>query len=51
MITCTILDDILNIHKADFHYTTILYPGVENYGILQKVIEPMVSELHNLGIR
>ena len=44
MITCTILDDILNIHKADFHYTTILYPGVENYEMLQKVMEPMILQ-------
>ena len=50
MITCTILDDILNIHKADFHYTTILYPGIEDYKILQKVMEPMISELHNLVV-
>uniref|UniRef100_U9T615 Uncharacterized protein n=1 Tax=Rhizophagus irregularis (strain DAOM 181602 / DAOM 197198 / MUCL 43194) TaxID=747089 RepID=U9T615_RHIID len=50
MVTCTILDDILNIHKADFHYTTILYPGVENYETLQNVMEPMISELHNLVI-
>ena len=50
MITCTILDDMANIHRADFHYTTILYPGVENYEILQKVMEPMIRELHNLAM-
>jgi hypothetical protein len=48
MITCAILDDISNIYKADFHYTTILYPGVENYKILRKAMEPMINELHNL---
>jgi hypothetical protein len=48
MIICTILDDISNIHKADFHYTIILYPGVESYEILQKVMEPMINELHSL---
>nr|CAG8564224.1 9403_t:CDS:2 [Entrophospora candida] len=48
MVTCAVLDDISNIYKADFHYTTILYPGVENYEILQKVMEPMINELHNL---
>ncbi|RIB02903.1 hypothetical protein C2G38_2049701 [Gigaspora rosea] len=48
MVTCTILDDILNINKAEFHYTIILYPGNENYEILQNVMEPMINELHNL---
>ncbi|RIB00569.1 hypothetical protein C2G38_2233817 [Gigaspora rosea] len=48
IITCTILDDILNIHKADFHYTLILYPGVENYDILKKVMKPFIVELNNL---
>lgn len=50
MITCTILNDIVNIHKSDFHYTIVLYPGVENYEILHQVMEPMISELHNLVI-
>nr|CAG8521639.1 7262_t:CDS:2 [Entrophospora candida] len=48
MVTCAVLDDISNIYKADFHYTIILYPGVENYEILQKVMEQMINELHNL---
>ncbi|CAG8760946.1 24299_t:CDS:2, partial [Cetraspora pellucida] len=39
MITCTILDDISNIHKADLHYTIILYLGGENYEMLQKKIK------------
>jgi hypothetical protein len=40
----------VNIHKSDFHYTIVLYPGVENYEILHQVMEPMISELHNLVI-
>ncbi|RHZ88086.1 hypothetical protein Glove_26g124 [Diversispora epigaea] len=48
IITCTILDDILNIYKADFHYTIILYPGVENYEILHNVMEQMIDELNSL---
>ncbi|CAG8723262.1 35782_t:CDS:2, partial [Gigaspora margarita] len=48
IVTCYILDDILNIHKAEFHYTIILYSGNENYEILKKVMEPMINELHNL---
>jgi hypothetical protein len=48
MITCTILDDTLNLQKADYHFTIILYPGNENYEILQKVMEPMINELNDL---
>ncbi|CAG8620450.1 2913_t:CDS:1, partial [Scutellospora calospora] len=48
IITCTVLDDILNIYKANSYYTIILYSGGENYKILQKVMELMISELHNL---
>ena len=47
MITCAILDDISNLQKADYHYTIILYPGIENYEILQRVMAPMVSELND----
>ncbi|CAG8748573.1 6104_t:CDS:2 [Gigaspora margarita] len=33
---------------AEFHYMIILYPRNENYEILQKVMEPMINELHSL---
>ncbi|CAG8681673.1 13226_t:CDS:2, partial [Racocetra fulgida] len=48
MITCTILNDISNLQKADYHYTVILYPNIENYNILRKVIVPLVSKLWDL---
>ncbi|CAG8458973.1 11447_t:CDS:2 [Scutellospora calospora] len=48
IIIYAILDDILNIHRAEFHYMIILYPGNENYKLLQKVMELMINELHNL---
>jgi len=50
MITCTVLDNIPNIHKADSHNTVILYPGGENYEILQQVIKLLISELHSLAV-
>ena len=50
MITCTVLDNIPNIHKADSHNTVILYPGGENYEILQQVIKLLISELHSLVV-
>ncbi|RHZ83410.1 hypothetical protein Glove_94g12 [Diversispora epigaea] len=43
-------DDTLNLQKSDYHFTVILYPGNENYETLQKVIEPMISELNDLSI-
>ncbi|CAG8774439.1 24060_t:CDS:2, partial [Gigaspora margarita] len=46
MITCTILDDILNIYRAECYYTIVLYPSGENYEILQNAIEPIINELH-----
>ncbi|CAG8798139.1 21166_t:CDS:2, partial [Cetraspora pellucida] len=40
---------VINVHiSADSHYTIILYLGGENYEMLQKVMESMISELHNL---
>ncbi|CAG8726503.1 1959_t:CDS:2 [Cetraspora pellucida] len=50
MMTCTILDDISNIHKADSHNTVILYPGGENYEMLQQVMKSLISELHSLMV-
>ncbi|RHZ87972.1 hypothetical protein Glove_27g70 [Diversispora epigaea] len=40
--------DVLNLQKADYHFTIILYPGNENYETLQKVMKPMISELNDL---
>ncbi|PKK75694.1 hypothetical protein RhiirC2_773302, partial [Rhizophagus irregularis] len=48
IITCTILDDIVNIYKAEHHYTIILFPGNENYILLQKMITPIAHELNDL---
>ena len=48
IITCTILDDIVNLYKSDHHYTVILYPGTENYELLQRMIAPIANELNDL---
>ncbi|RGB27967.1 hypothetical protein C1646_797857 [Rhizophagus diaphanus] len=48
IITCVILDDIVNLHKSDYHYTIILYLGTENYELLQRMIEPISNELNDL---
>ena len=48
IVTCTILDDIENLYKSNYHYTVILYPGTENYELLQRMIAPVASELNDL---
>ena len=48
IITCTILDDIENLYKSNYHYTVILYPGTENYELLQRMVAPEANGLNNL---
>lgn len=48
MITMAILDDEQNINKPDYHYTIVLYPGIENYEILEVMMAPFIQELDEL---
>ncbi|PKC62344.1 hypothetical protein RhiirA1_397698 [Rhizophagus irregularis] len=48
MITCSILDDINNLHRPENHYTIVLYPGVEKYETLSIVLESLTVELRKL---
>ncbi|GES82308.1 hypothetical protein GLOIN_2v1782566 [Rhizophagus clarus] len=48
MITMAILNDIQNIHKPDHHYTTILFPGVEKYEILENMMASFIKELDEI---
>ncbi|CAB4423108.1 unnamed protein product [Rhizophagus irregularis] len=48
MITCSIIDDIDNLHRPESHHTTILYPGIEKYETLHIVLEPLIVELRKL---
>ncbi|PKK74405.1 hypothetical protein RhiirC2_774837 [Rhizophagus irregularis] len=48
IITMTILNDIQNIHKPDHHYTTVLFPGIENYELLEIMMMPFIQELDDL---
>ncbi|GBC37891.2 hypothetical protein GLOIN_2v1784176 [Rhizophagus irregularis DAOM 181602=DAOM 197198] len=48
IITCVILNDIVNLHKSDYHYTIILYSETENYELLQRMIELISNELNDL---
>ncbi|RIA90930.1 hypothetical protein C1645_822679 [Glomus cerebriforme] len=42
MVTMAILNDENNIYKPDYHYTTILYPGIEKYEILEIMMVPLI---------
>jgi len=35
-------------HHADYHYTTVLYPGIENYNTLEFILNPFLNELRSL---
>jgi len=48
MVTIAILDDEQNIHIPDRHYTTLLFPGVENYETLEVMMAPFIQELDDL---
>ncbi|GBC20383.2 hypothetical protein GLOIN_2v1839566 [Rhizophagus irregularis DAOM 181602=DAOM 197198] len=48
MITMAILNDEQNIHKPDHHYTTILFPGIESYELLEVMMSPFIQELNDL---
>jgi hypothetical protein len=48
MVTMAILNDEQNIYKPDYHYTTVLYPGIEKYEILEIMMAPFIQELDEL---
>jgi len=45
MITIAILNDKQNIHKPGYHYTTVLFPDVENYKVLKVMMAFLIQEL------
>ncbi|UZO17994.1 uncharacterized protein OCT59_009322 [Rhizophagus irregularis] len=48
IITVAILDDKNTSHKPDHHYTTILYPGCEDYNSLSNAMTQFCHDLRNL---
>ena len=48
MITIAILDDKNTLHQPNYHYTTILYPGCEDYDSLSNVMAQFCCDLRNL---
>ena len=47
MITFMILNHENRHNHADYHYTTILYPGTENYNTLKFILNPFLNELQS----
>ncbi|CAG8612436.1 8680_t:CDS:1 [Scutellospora calospora] len=45
MITCSILNDISNLQISERHYTIVLYPGIEDYQILQNILMLLIHDL------
>ena len=48
MITFMILNHKERHNHADYHYTTILYPGAEKYSTLEFILNPFLNELRSL---
>ncbi|CAG8521855.1 3423_t:CDS:2 [Gigaspora margarita] len=48
MVTIMILNDIEHHYKSDFHYTTVLYPGVEKYKTLKFMLNSLLNDLRFL---
>jgi hypothetical protein len=48
MITFMILNHKERHHHADYYYTTVLYPGTENYHTLEFILKPFLDELQLL---
>src|SRR5207302_9047852 len=48
MLTIAILNDEQNIHVPDYHYTTVLFPSIESYEILEVAMKPFIQELDYL---
>ncbi|RGB31287.1 hypothetical protein C1646_764282 [Rhizophagus diaphanus] len=48
MVTLMILNHKEKYHHADYHYTTILYPGSEKYETLEFILSPLLNELRSL---
>ncbi|RGB27745.1 hypothetical protein C1646_819576 [Rhizophagus diaphanus] len=48
MITIALLDNSMNLFKSDCHYTTVLFPGTENYPTLKVAVNALIQELQEL---
>ena len=49
MITVALLDDPTELFKSNYHYTTVLFPGTENYSTLKVAANTLIQELQELS--
>ena len=49
MITVALLDDLTKLFKSNYHYTTVLFPGTENYSTLKIAADVLIQELQDLS--
>jgi len=49
MITVILLDDPTKIFESNYHYTTVLFPGTENYSTLKVAANALIQELQELS--
>src|SRR5581483_52053 len=49
MITVALLDDPTKLFESNYHYTTVLFPGTENYSTLKIAAGDLIQELQELS--
>ncbi|UZO12229.1 uncharacterized protein OCT59_003776 [Rhizophagus irregularis] len=48
MITVALLDDSAKLFEPNYHYTVVLFPGIENYSTLKIAADTLIRELQEL---
>ncbi|RIB28771.1 hypothetical protein C2G38_2028273 [Gigaspora rosea] len=48
MVTFTLLNNLLNHYEPDYHYTLILYPGIESYESLKLATKLLIKDLNDI---
>ncbi|CAG8685998.1 12938_t:CDS:1 [Cetraspora pellucida] len=51
MVIFTLLNNSLNYYEPDYHYTLILYLGIESYETLKLATKLLIKDLNNIKTR
>jgi len=49
MITIALFDDLMNLFKSNYYYTTVLFSGTKNYSTLKVAANAFIQELQELS--
>ena len=49
IIIIALLDDSTKLFESNYHYTTVLFPGTENYSTLKIAADVFIQELQELS--